>query len=429
MLDETQTQATSENRSGAMIDPCHTTVSLAAVVGASAFWLCSAIIGLASAAGAAESVPPEPESGVFRVYVGTYTSGSGAEKSRGIYLLDLDLKSGKLGEPRVACEAIDPSFLAIHPSGKYLYAVSERSDDAGRGGGAVLGFSIDPATGELISINQQSSRGASPCHLVVDRSGKNVLVANYSSGTLASLPIDADGRLGESSSFIQHKGKGSDPGRQRGPHAHSINLDRAGRFAVAADLGLDKVFVYRFDDLKGTLAANEPPFAEVAPKSGPRHFAFHPSGRFGYVIAEMANTVTAFEYDDSAGALKEIQTISTLPADFRGRSYTAEVQVHPSGKFVYGSNRGHDSIAIFAVDSATGKLSSVGVEPTQGRNPRNFAIDPTGAYLLAENGDSGTIVVFRIDAQNGALLPTGQSVRVPKPVCIKMIAKPAGATR
>ncbi len=256
-----------------------------------------------------------------------------------------------------------------------------------------------------------------------------MLVANYSSGTLATLPIDADGRLGESSSFIQHQGKGSDPGRQQGPHAHSINLDRAGRFAVAADLGLDKVFIYRFDDVKGTLAANDPPFAEVAPKSGPRHFAFHPGGRFGYVISEMANTVTAFEYDESAGSLKEIQTISTLPADFRGKSYTAEVQVHPSGKFVYGSNRGHDSIAVFAVDSATGKLSSIGIEPTQGRNPRNFAIDPTGAYLLAENGDSGTIVVFRIDIESGALRATGQTVRVPKPVCIKMIARPAGATR
>jgi 6-phosphogluconolactonase len=412
-----------------MIDPFRTIGSLATAVGAPALWMFSAMIGFASAAIAEETVPPDPESGVFRVYVGTYTSGSGAEKSRGIYLLDLDLKSGKLSAPRLACEAIDPSFLAIHPSGKFLYAVSERSDAGGRSGGAVLGFSIDPATGDLASINQQSSRGASPCHLVVDRAGNNVLVANYSSGTVASLPIDADGRLGRSSSFIQHKGKGSDPDRQQGPHAHSINLDHAGRFAVAADLGLDKVFIYRFDDKKGTLVANDPPFAEVAPKSGPRHFAFHPSGRYGYVIAEMANTITAFEYNDSLGSLKEIQSISTLPADFRGRSYTAEVQVHPSGKFVYGSNRGHDSIAIFAVDSGTGKLSSVGVEPTQGRNPRNFAIDPTGAYLLAENGDSGTIVVFRIDPQTGVLEPTGQSVRVPKPVCIKMIARPAGASR
>ena len=345
-------------------------------------------------------------------------------------MLDLDVQSGKLSTPRLACEAVDPSFLAIHPTGKFLYAVSERGEVDGQPGGAVVGFSIDPATGELARINQQSSRGADPCHLVVDRAGKNArLAANYTGGSVASLPIDSGGRLGESTSFIQHKGRGSDPSRQGGPHAHSINLDRAGRFAVAADLGLDKVFVYRFDGVQGTLVANDPPFAEVAPRSGPRHFAFHPGGRLAYVIAEMANTVTTFEYDESLGSLKAIQTISTLPAGFRGASYTAEVQVHPSGKFVYGSNRGHDSIAMFAVDSATGKLRSIGVEPTQGRNPRNFAIDPTGAYLLAENGDSGTIVVFRIDPESGVLRATGQKVAVPKPVCIKMIKKPAGATR
>jgi 6-phosphogluconolactonase len=412
-----------------MFDPWHSTGFLAGVVGAVAFWLFSAGMGFGSRARAAEATSSAPESGVVRVYVGTYTSGDGALRSRGIYLIDLDLESGKLGTPRLAGEAIDPSFLAIHPSGRFLYVVSERSAVGGRPGGAVLGFSIDPGSGVLTSINQQSSRGAGPCHLVVDRGGKNVLVANYGSGSVAALPIDADGRLSPSSSFIQHEGKGSDPSRQEGPHAHSINLDLAGRFAVAADLGLDKVFIYRYDEVKGTLAANDPPFAEVAPKSGPRHFAFHPDGRFGYVISEMANTVTAFAYDASKGRLQKIQTISTLPADFRGASYTAEVQVHRSGKFVYGSNRGHDSIAIFAVDAQSGKLSSVGVEPTQGRNPRNFAIDPTGAYLLAENGDSGTIVVFRIDAQSGALRPTGQSVRVPKPVCIKMIAKPAGAGR
>ncbi len=412
-----------------MFYPCDRTASLPGVVGALAVWILLTGVGLATTALAGEAGAPEAESDVFRVYVGTYTSGKGEEKSRGIYVLDLDVRSGKLSTPRLACEAIDPSFLAIHPSGKFVYAVSERGEVDGQPGGAVVGFSIDPATGELARINQQSSRGADPCHLVVDRAGKNVLVANYTGGSVASLPIDSDGRLGPSTSFIQHAGKGSDPARQKGPHAHSINLDRAGRFAVAADLGLDRVFIYRFDGAQGTLAANDPAFGEVAPKSGPRHFAFHPGGRFGYVIAEMANTVTAFEYDESAGSLKAIQTISTLPADFQGRSYTAEVQVHPTGKFVYGSNRGHDSIAMFAVDSATGKLSAIGVEPTQGRNPRNFAIDPTGAYLLAENGDSGTIVVFRIDPQTGVLRPTDQSVRVPKPVCIKMIEKPAVATR
>jgi 6-phosphogluconolactonase len=395
-------------------------------------WLILANPGFSSDASsedAIDAIGAAPEPGVLRVYVGTYTGGAGAEKSQGIYVLDLDLSSGKLGGPRLAGLAIDPSFLAIHPNRKLLYAVSERSEVEGRNGGAVLGFSIDPETGKLELLNQQSSRGAGPCHLIVDRAGRNVLVANYGSGSVACLPIDGDGRLREASSFIQHQGLGNDPARQEGPHAHSINLDAAGRFAITADLGLDKVFVYRFDGAAGTLMANDPPFAKVAPASGPRHFAFHPDGRFGYVINEMANTVTGFAYDAGAGSLHEIQTISTLPEGFRGTSHTAEIQVHPSGKFLYGSNRGHDSIAIYAIDAQTGKLAPVGIEPTQGKNPRNFAVDPTGAYLLAENGDSGTIVVFRIDPRTGALRPTGQTVRVPKPVCIKMIPKPAGATQ
>ncbi len=364
----------------------------------------------------------EPE--VFRAYVGTYTSGGGEKGSKGIYLMELDLRSGTLGAPELAAEAIDPSFLAVHPSRKFLYAVSERSEVDGRPGGAVLAFDIDPSTGKLTALNQQSSRGSGPCHLSVDPTGKNVLVANYGSGSVACLPIDADGRLRESASFIQHRGSGTDPGRQEGPHAHSINLDAAGHFAVVADLGLDRVFVNQFDPAQGKLEPHDPPFTNVKAGSGPRHFAFHPEGRFGYVINEMANTVTAFAYDAKAGTLREIQTISTLPDSFKGKSYTAEVQVHPSGKFLYGSNRGHDSIAIFTIDLKTGKLDHAGFEPTEGKNPRNFAIDPTGGYLLAENMDSNTVVVFHINPRTGALRATGQTVSVPKPVCIKMIPKP-----
>jgi 6-phosphogluconolactonase len=412
-----------------MILTVHSTGSLLATTIALALCLFTVGVAPSSVSRAADAAPPEPESGMFRVYVGTYTSGANDGASRGIYLLDLDSRSGKLSAPDLAGEASNPSFLAIHPGGKFLYAVSERDEVDRQPGGAVLAFAIDEATGKLRLINHQSSRGAGPCHLIVDTPGKNVLVANYGGGSIASLPIAPDGRLGPSSSFIQHRGMGTVPARQEGPHAHSINLDRAGRFAVVADLGLDKIFIYRFDSVKGTLEANDPPFAQVAPKSGPRHFAFAPDGRFGYAISELANTVTAFEYDASSGSLNPIQTISTLPASFAGKSYTAEVQVHPSGRFVYGSNRGHDSIAVFAVDASTGKLSSVGFVPTQGRNPRNFAIDPTGAYLLAENGDSGTIVVFQIDARSGALRATGESVRVPKPVCIKMIPKPPGVMR
>jgi len=389
-----------------------------------------AVLGESSVVRAQGSLATGAQPEVFWVYVGTYTGGGGKDKSQGIYLMELDLRAGTLSSPRVAAAAVvDPSFLAIHPSRKFLYAVSELSEFRGRRGGGVSAFSIDPASGTLSLLSQQSSVGEGPCHLVVDRQGKNVLVANYGSGSVACLPIAADGRVQRASSFIQHKGSGANPQRQDGPHAHSINLDAAGHFAVTADLGLDKVFIYSLDAAQGKLAPNEPAFAKIAPGSGPRHFAFHPDGRFGYVISEMANTVTAFAYDADKGALTEIQKISTLPADFKGQSYTAEVQVHPSGKFLYGSNRGHDSIAIFTIDPSTGKLSTVGFEPTQGKNPRNFAIDPTGQYLLAENQDSDSIVVFRIDPKSGALRPTGQTVKLSKPVCIKMIPKPATAAR
>ncbi len=359
----------------------------------------------------------------FWLYAGTYTSDSKSDGSQGIYLLELDAHSGVLSMPRLAAKAINPSFLAIHPSRNFLYSVNEVSEFGGRDGGGVSAFAIDQAQGTLTPLNHQSSVGAGPCHLVVDWSGKNVLVANYGSGSVACLPVHDDGRLGPKTSFIQHRGSGVNPERQQSPHAHSINLDAGNHFAIAANLGLDKVFIYRFDAAGGKLTPNESDFVKVAPGSGPRHFAFHPSGRFGYVINEMANTVIAFAYDAEKGSLTEIQTISTLPSDLKGKSYTAEVQVHPSGKFLYGSNRGHNSVAIFSVEPETGRLTTVGFEPTQGKNPRNFAIDPTGAFLLAENQDSNTIVVFRIDPQTGALRATGQVVGLGKPVCIKMIPK------
>lgn len=386
------------------------------------------LVGLSHSAGAQTQVTPaggaRPTS--FWLYIGTYTNDSKSKGSQGIYLSELDLQSGALGAPRLAAKVTNPSFLAVHPSRKFLYAVNEVDELRGRKGGGVSAFAIDPAQGTLTELNHQSSVGAGPCYLVVDRSGRNVLVANYGSGSVACLPISADGRLGTETSFIQHQGAGANPQRQESPHAHSINLDAGNHFAIAADLGLDQVLIYRFDPASGKLTPNRPAFVKVAPGSGPRHFAFHPNGKFGYVINEMANTVVAFSYDSTKGLLTEIQTISTLPPEFKGTSYTAEVQVHPSGKFLYGSNRGHNSIAIFAIDSEAGKLTTVGFEPTQGKNPRNFAIDPTGTFLLAENQDSNTIVVFRIDPQTGALRSTGQSVGLVKPVCIKMIPKPTG---
>ncbi|AMV40693.1 lactonase family protein [Planctomyces sp. SH-PL62] len=360
------------------------------------------------------------------VYVGTYTN-SKESPSEGIYRFEFDPADGSLAPKGVAAEFADPSFLAVHPSKKFLYAVGELGEFQGAKAGGVGAFSLDAATGELKPINQQSSGGAHPCHLTVDPTGKAVLVANYSGGSVACLPIEADGSLRPASSFIQHQGKSVDPGRQTAPHAHSVNLDPAGKIALVADLGLDKVLLYDLDAAAGKLTPHDPAFAEVAAGSGPRHLAWHPSGRFAYVITELKNTVDVFAYDKAKGALHEVQTISTLPDDFQGASYCAEVVAHPSGKFVYGSNRGHDSLAIYKVDPATGKLASAGWAPTGGKNPRNFAIDPTGGFLLAASQDSDRIVVFRIDPETGGLTPVGEPIAVPKPVCIRFVTQPSSA--
>ena len=382
------------------------------------------ILMLGSLALAASSMVGRAQPEELRVYIGTYTRSGG----KGIYLSELDLATGRLQAAEVAAEVANPSFLAIHPSRPLLYSVGEMSDFQGKRAGAVSAFSMGPISGKLTLLNQQSSRGAGPCHVVVDRSGGNVLVANYGGGSIACLPIREDGRLGEATSAIQHEGSSVDPRRQQGPHAHSINLDAAGRFAFVADLGLDKILIYRLDAAQGKLTPTDPPWAKLPPGAGPRHFAFHPSGRYAYVINELSSTVTAFRYDAERGALESLQTVSTLPDDFDGRNTTAEVQVHPSGKFLYGSNRGHDSIACFAIDATTGKLTPIGHQSTQGRTPRNFRLDPTGSYLLAANQATDNVVLFRIDAKTGLLRPTGQSLTVPMPVCVKIIWK-AGQVR
>jgi 6-phosphogluconolactonase len=363
---------------------------------------------------AQESTAPSAERAW--VFLGTYTSG----KSEGIYRAQLDLKSGALTQPDLAAEVENPSFLALHPSGRFLYAAGELSNFEGKPGGAVSAFSLDGKSGKLELLNQQSSRGAGPCHLVVDPSGRNVLVANYGGGSVAVLPIEPNGRLQPASSFVQHEGKSVNPRRQEAPHAHSINLDPAGKFAVVADLGLDQVLVYRFDPEQGRLTANDPPHTAVAAGAGPRHFAFHPSGRFAYVINEMQSSVTAFDYDAKQGRLIQSQTVSTLPAAHQGNS-TAEVQVHPSGKFLYGSNRGHNSLAIFGIDQGTGRLTPAGHQETGGNTPRNFGVEPTGSFVLAANQASDSVVVFRVDQQTGKLTPTGHSIEVPTPVCVKFL--------
>jgi 6-phosphogluconolactonase len=355
------------------------------------------------------------------VYFGTYTG----EKSKGVYVSRLDLASGALTPPELAGETTSPSFLAVHPSQNFLYAVNEIGNFQGKESGSVTAFAIDRTTGRLTALNQQPSVGRGPAHLVVDKTGRNVLVANYGGGSVAVVPIGTDGTLKPPSAFIQHTGASVNPQRQKGPHAHSINVDPANRFAYAADLGLDKVLVYRFDADKGSLVANDPPFASVAPGAGPRHFTIHPNGRFAYVINEISVTVTAFRRDIDRGSLAELQTISTLPPGqaVEPSFSTADVQVHPSGRFLYGSNRGHDSIVVFAIDETSGRLTHVENRPTQGSTPRGFGIDPSGSYLLAANQRSDSVVVFRIDRQTGRLTPTGHTIDVGAPVCVKFVER------
>lgn len=353
------------------------------------------------------------------VFFGTYTGG----KSKGIYASSFDSKTGELGAPRLVAETANPSFLALHPTGKFLYAVGELERVNGVAGGAVTAFSVDAASGRLSQINQKSSKGGGPCHLVVDATGRWVLVANYGGGSVAVLPIRDDGSLDDAGSFIQHTGSSVNPDRQKEPHAHSINLDRDNRFAVVADLGLDRLLVYRFGAWSGVLEPNSPAYAAVAPGSGPRHFAFHPNGRHAFAIHELLSMVSAYSYDAKAGALKETHCVSTLPDGFAGRNSTAEVQVHPTGKFVYGSNRGHDSIAVYQFEARNGQLKKVENEPTQGKVPRNFGIHPEGKYLLAANQDSDSVVVFTIDTRTGALTPNGQKIEVGRPVCVKFLKK------
>ncbi len=350
------------------------------------------------------------------VFVGAYTSG----ESEGISVLELDTASGALTPVSVTTDVRNPSFLALDPGGRFLYAVSEVGDFEGQPTGGVVAFAIDRESGSLRRINARPSGGAGPCHLVVDQTGANVLVANYGGGSVAVLRVGPSGELVDTSAFVQHEGSSVNKRRQNAPHAHSINLDPSNRFAYAADLGIDRVLVYRFDPASGLLDPT-PADGAVAPGAGPRHLAFHPSGRWAYVINELHSTVTAFERDAADGTLRELQTISTLPDGFEGNNSTAEIRVHPSGRFLYGSNRGHDSIAVFAIDPARGTLTPVEHEPTQGRTPRNFNIDPTGSFVLAANQRTDSIVVFRIDPTSGALEPTGHQVRVPTPVCVRFL--------
>jgi len=374
--------------------------------------LCLAIGQWACAAGAAERL----------VWFGTFTRGNAG--SEGIYVSRFDDATGALAAPVLAAKATNPGFLALHPTLPVLYATSELPGADGKPTGGLLAFAIDEATGHLTKKNDQPSGGPGPCHLSVDHTGKVVLAANYGGGSVICLGLEPDGGLkpvvvGSPGGFIQHEGRSVNEKRQEKAHAHSIYPAPDGRFAITCDLGIDKVLVHALDVNRATLAPHAS--AAVKPGAGPRHFAFHPGGRFGHAVNELDLTVTGFAYDSAAGTLMEIQTLSTLPADVTDREgfTTAEIVVHPGGKHVYASNRGHHSIAMFAADDATGTLTFLGVEPIRGRTPRNFVLDPTGRFLLAAGQDSNTVTVFAVDPATGRLSFTGTSVEVPSPVCIR----------
>jgi 6-phosphogluconolactonase len=358
----------------------------------------------------------KPVAGSYFVYVGTYTG----PKSKGIYAYRYDPKSGQYTPMGVAAEVQNPSWVVTDPRHRYLYAVTEAGND-GKTHGTISSYSIDPKTGALKFLNKVDSGGGGACHLVVDQTGKMLFVANYGSGSVASFALHADGSIGDQTGFDQHSGSSVNPQRQKGPHAHEVVLSPDNRFLFVPDLGTDQIKIYRVDAAKGTFAPNDPAFASVKAGLGPRHFTFGHGAKFAYLVCEMGSSVVAFSYDAAKGSLTPLQTISTLPADFTGEDNSAEIAVDHSGRFLYASNRGNDSITVFSIDPAKGTLTKVQVVPTTGTIPRNFAIDPTGKYLLAANQKSDSIVVFAINPKDGQLKPTGQTMDVTAPVCILFV--------
>ncbi|MDA0205643.1 MAG: lactonase family protein [Acidobacteria bacterium] len=379
-------------------------------------------------AGSDPASQSEAAQGTHIAYVGTYTGGassSGVQRptggSEGIYAFRFDSASGELTALGLASESPNPSFLALHPSGDYLYAVNE-GDPVQESGGSISAFEIDHATGALTFLNKVDSKGQAPCHLVVDKTGSAVFAANYVSGSVVSYRLNHDGSIGELASFFQHEGSSVTP-RQAGPHAHGTYLSASNRFLFVPDLGMDKVVIYDVTATTGELANHNPPSVSLPAGTGPRHFAFAPDEQQAYVLGELASTITVFSYDAASGEMTEKQSVSTLPEGFDDPSTTAEIATSSDGKFVYASNRGHDSIAIFSVDPANGTLTLVEHEPTQGRTPRNFAIDPSGDYLFAGNQATHNIVQFRRDAESGKLSATGLVLDSPSPIC--MVFAPA----
>ena len=350
------------------------------------------------------------------LYVGTYTEGT---RSDGIYLVRMDRRSGQLRRVGSADAGASPSFLAIHPNGRVLYAVNELEKYKGRATGAVSAFTIARDTGTLTRLNEQPSEGGAPCYVSVDRSGSVVLVANYAGGSVALLSIQPDGALAPAAQVVQHTGQGPNAERQEAPHAHCILADPSNRFVLAADLGADRVFVYRLD---GKLVHVEGGDAVMRPGAGPRHIAFHPTLPLVFVANELDSTVATLRFDAERGALSPLDTFSTVPAGWTGTNYPADIHVAASGRVLYVSNRGHNSIAVFSVAESTGALVLDQTVSTEGDWPRNFNLDPTGRWLLAANQRSDSVVVFRRDPDNGRLTPTRQRIAIPSPVCLRFLA-------
>jgi 6-phosphogluconolactonase len=368
---------------------------------------------------------PATNKGKYIFFVGTYTEEG--SQSKGIYAYHYDANTGKVTPLGLAAKTTNPSWVTISPNGRFLYAVNEVGNYKRPNSGGLSAFSIDRdkdgrPTGMLTFLNEMLTQGADPCYVTVDKTGKYAVVANYTGGSLVVFRIHDDGTLEGVSAFMEHSGHGPNLQRQRSAHVHSVDLSPDNRFAYVDDLGIDGLLVYKFDDSKGVLAANSSKYATFDPGAGPRHFALHPSGKFAYVVSEMQGTVTVFANDPTTGTLQRLQTISTLPTDFKGEIEDAEIEVHPTGKFLYASNRGNgNSIAVFTIDAEKGTLTPVEYTPTQGKTPRSFEIDPTGTLLFAANQQSNNIVVFKIDRKTGRLTPTGQVLDVASPVCVKFL--------
>jgi 6-phosphogluconolactonase len=352
----------------------------------------------------------------LHVYVGTYTSNGG----EGIYHFALNAETGELRRIRTIIGVVNPSFLAIEPSGRFLYTVNEVESYYGKPEGALSAFSIEPSSGELRFLNQQPSRGASPCHLSIDHTGRFLFVANYGGGCVAVFPLEADGRLAPAACHIRHEGSGPNANRQERPHAHCVLPDPFNRHMLAVDLGTDRILPYAFDPDGGALRPAASPPGEAKPGSGPRHLAFHPNGKWAYVIHELEARVSHFQYNGMTGSLTERESVSSLPPGYAGENYGSGIQVEPRGRYLYVSNRGHDSIAHFRIDDENGALEFSDCVTTKGKFPRHFTLDPTGRFLLAANQRSDSLTVFRVDQATGALEDTGHTASVPAPVCVRV---------